>query len=244
MSQSSWYYELKTHHQLSERVSPLLKPLVEVFGLDHISYFSVDAKGNSSCLCSSPSWMEFYLNEQLYLENPFLKHPDFVQDGVFLPKDGASLVLISKSKDQTRGFSLSHARDPNRLMNEIPLLKRAFVWFEKEARGSIERLGKIDLVPLLGKRFSQSSVDLLGNEQRHALFEMMGIVDPKLSHRERVCLLLYVKGMSARAIGEQLGLSMRTVEYYLENIKGKMGIFSRAELVKKGLELLELNLIP
>lgn len=71
-----------------------------------------------------------------------------------------------------------------------------------------------------------------------------------LTRREYDCLSLWLCGKSAKQVGPILGLSFRTVETYLENVKGKFNIQYKEELfsqlqflglfevlVKNGLEL-------
>lgn len=52
-----------------------------------------------------------------------------------------------------------------------------------------------------------------------------------LSNREKQVLLSCQKGKTSVQSGEELGLSPRTVQFYLENVKNKLGIFNREELV-------------
>jgi len=52
-----------------------------------------------------------------------------------------------------------------------------------------------------------------------------------LSTREKQCLQLVAKGLSAKAIGEELELSKRTVETYIDNVKSKLGCINKTELV-------------
>lgn len=52
-----------------------------------------------------------------------------------------------------------------------------------------------------------------------------------LSKRETECLSLTIRGYSASKIGRILGLSQRTVEEYINNIKIKFGATSKAELI-------------
>lgn len=53
----------------------------------------------------------------------------------------------------------------------------------------------------------------------------------QLSPRELQTLQLVAKGFSSSKIGQQLKLSARTVESYIENIKNKFGVRSKAEMV-------------
>ena len=53
-----------------------------------------------------------------------------------------------------------------------------------------------------------------------------------LSKREIECLQLTIKGYTAKRIARQLGISHRTVEEYLFNIRIKTGTSSKAELIE------------
>jgi DNA-binding CsgD family transcriptional regulator len=53
-----------------------------------------------------------------------------------------------------------------------------------------------------------------------------------LSKREIECLKLTIKGYTAKRIGQELTISYRTVEDYLNNIKMKTGTSSKAELIE------------
>jgi len=54
----------------------------------------------------------------------------------------------------------------------------------------------------------------------------------KLSAREREIALLAARGLTSRAIGDRLGLSMRTVDNHLARCFDKLGARSRAELAE------------
>ena len=57
-----------------------------------------------------------------------------------------------------------------------------------------------------------------------------------LSPRETQCLRYWMQGKSTRVIGAILGLSSRTVEFYLNNIKSKWNCHSKSGLITKALE--------
>jgi two-component system response regulator NreC len=56
-------------------------------------------------------------------------------------------------------------------------------------------------------------------------------VEP-LTHREKEILKLIVQGYTNRQIGEELNISMRTVEGHRANLAAKLGLHSRVELVR------------
>lgn len=65
-----------------------------------------------------------------------------------------------------------------------------------------------------------------------------------LSERELECLFLLLRAMTAKQIGEQIRLSKRTVESYIENIKNKFGSRTKAELIVLAMNHGYLNIIP
>lgn len=59
----------------------------------------------------------------------------------------------------------------------------------------------------------------------------------KLSERQLDCLFYLIKGMTFKQIGNELNLSPRTVEHYIEKIKIRLDCFSRSDLIAKALKL-------
>lgn len=55
----------------------------------------------------------------------------------------------------------------------------------------------------------------------------------KLSSRELDCIYYLIRGKSAREIAEKLNLSTRTIESHIINIKDKINVTSKSELIEK-----------
>ena len=60
-----------------------------------------------------------------------------------------------------------------------------------------------------------------------------------LSLRQIQCAEYLLNGRTAKETGESLGLSARTVEYYLGNIKSKLECKNKSELIAKLVRLLK-----
>ncbi len=58
-----------------------------------------------------------------------------------------------------------------------------------------------------------------------------------MTSREREVARLVALGHTNRAIGDQLGISTKTVESYRHRVMDKLGLRSRADLVRYALEL-------
>ena len=66
----------------------------------------------------------------------------------------------------------------------------------------------------------------------------------KLTQRETECLFLLIRAKSAKEIAQFLEISPRTVEAYIEQIKNKMGVSTRSEMITTAIEMKMLEIIP
>lgn len=66
----------------------------------------------------------------------------------------------------------------------------------------------------------------------------------KLTVRELECLFCLLRGLSANETGKLMALSKRTVEFYIENIKNKLGCQTKSALIIKAIEANYIQLIP
>ncbi len=79
---------------------------------------------------------------------------------------------------------------------------------------------------------------LITQSQKEMLLPNMSIGDVYLSKQELRCLQLLISGKTFKLIGNHLKLSARTVEHYIENIKHKLHVKTKAELIEKVLQQL------
>lgn len=84
----------------------------------------------------------------------------------------------------------------------------------------------------------QESIDLRRRENRPMKQYRLGgeFGQLCLTFREAQCTYFFIKGHTMRAIAERLGLSARTVEFYLENIKTKLNCVNKSDLISRVLE--------
>lgn len=78
-----------------------------------------------------------------------------------------------------------------------------------------------------------SQLGLLSPSKATDLFPGSEINHIYLSERETECLQLYTQGKTAKEIAKIVNLSHRTVENYIYNIKVKMSVSTKAELIHK-----------
>lgn len=265
MKGNFWDCLLRKHHQLSDQIRSLMTPLFDAFGMSHFSYFFVTSEGLSACLGTNPEWMEFYLHNNLFLHNPFLRNPRLIPEGVFFTQSiedpgyreskkyaknfgvEDSLLLTFKEEGVLEGFSFGlskHDKNYTLFTNEVPLLKRFCKEFKKRAERSLQELEPVDVLQFIGNAFykKQDWFSLHENKRKNLLVRL-NFKMPDLSSREKEVLSLYLQGETARSIAERLLLSSRTVESYLENIKNKLNCYQKTELLKRAQELQDYGLL-
>lgn len=67
--------------------------------------------------------------------------------------------------------------------------------------------------------------------------ELIQVVPPKLSPREAECLAWWANGKTAWEIGHILNLSERTIRFHLDNIKAKLGVYKKNQIIARAVKL-------
>ena len=75
-----------------------------------------------------------------------------------------------------------------------------------------------------------------GNASNNNIIPGSEINNIYLSKRETECLRHYVQGKTAKEISQIVNLSRRTVENYIYNIKIKLNVSTKAELIFKAID--------
>lgn len=153
-------------------------------------------------------------------------------------------------------FSSTHAEVPltTVFVNNRALLNKFCDYFMLEWRKNHLRMEPymINLGELMGSKYFAINPLFKSNPEKIKKIQFLRkinqindqmITPVNFSPREITCIDYFLKGKSAREIGEITGLSRRTVEHYLENIKSKVGCFSKSELFTRLDEYKHLELI-
>jgi DNA-binding NarL/FixJ family response regulator len=77
---------------------------------------------------------------------------------------------------------------------------------------------------------------VLGEYRRLADTDRSGPAVPALTDRETDVLRLVAKGLTARQIGERLGVSHRTVETHVQSTLRKLQLHNRVQLARYAIE--------
>ena len=104
----------------------------------------------------------------------------------------------------------------------VGLFGVTIIFGEHDIANSLEKISQLGLL--------SASFKTIDNKYN---FPITQINDARFTKREIEVINLLIKGRTAKLIAEELQLSKRTVEYYIENIKNKMNVFTKSELIDK-----------
>lgn len=228
------------------QIKATTRPLHDHFGIDYFTYHKIDTNGNYTVLVDRPDWAEHYVENKLYLIDPYLRNMEVFKTGRdLIPteqledvlQNDLGVILIEKSAQAVEFFGFTGKKQSSALQNLFCNHTQILKSFGKHFTQKMQ--------PLLRKMEEEASslADLKGEafyskESPPPCFlpylEDLGIdcsLLNKLSPRERECLKHLKK--TSKETSQLLNLSPRTVEFYLENIKNKLGCFTKQELLSK-----------
>lgn len=261
---------IKRHHT---KMRQICEPLQRFFGINYFTYHSLTSDGHWRPFVSRPDWADYFTENQLYLQDPLLLHPRCYESGTLLwthlihdphlqnvlkvAKDKFKMAhgfcIIEKTETGCDFFGFNAPPEHEQIyatyLQDVSVLKEFCRYFKTEA-APILKLIEQDPIPLLdlkGKTFEEVDESPFHHSRvPKSLFLKYIRAEPsiKLSKREKECLSCYLDDLRMQDVAAKLELSVRTVEFYLANIKNKLNCWNKAELLKKGRELRALGLIP
>lgn len=154
------------------------------------------------------------------------------------------LVLIHRCGDVVEFFGCGANRETSSInhlfFNEGGLLRAFGEHFKRELQDLIVKMEKepIFLPSLKGKDFHHREKigSTMSCDRREAFLDDIGLGEMAkksflLTPRERECLHHFLQGKTAGETADILSLSSRTVEFYFDNIKDKLGCLSKREVL-------------
>lgn len=159
--------------------------------------------------------------------------PDLILMDFSLPDgtgDEATRIILSMLPETKIVFLTVHDED-ERIFAALSAGAMGYLLKSVRSADLVSRLrgvvqGDVALSPTIGRRVLEQFVRL----PTKATVEPMPIGE--LTERENEILRLIVQGHTNRQIADALNLSVRTVEYHRANLTSKLGLHSRADLVR------------
>lgn len=248
------------YHNKMMRMAKLLE---DHFGVNHFWYYRVTYSGHYCFVGTHTLWNEFSFAHDVFGKFPYLRHPDSLTTGISLMKSisydpymellntaaeqfgiNLHIHLLKKIPEGIEGYGFgTHSKlrlNDEHLLNELPLLKQFIKQFRDENKNIFKIIydNQVDLASHIGSAFYENATKLSLPKNRDEFLRKIGFQEIlTLSHQERQIFKALANGFPAQDIAKELFLSKRTIEHYIENIKSKLFIDSRVELIEKAFHL-------
>lgn len=248
----------------AQDLASICQPLQQL-KINYFAHVHVDSDGNFSALNNNPKFMEHYLSNEYYNNDIHTANTDKFGKYILwdsLERSGKSekmhaeaahfgvqhtFTIVEKNAESTHFYHFANdmeSSETNQIyLANLDLLKVFITYFNKTINQSIvladahKNTFKIDtknsgyLLNSENDVFSYDSIEFMRSiTPKHKL-------KPMLSYREAEIVSQLVRGKTAKHIAYTLGLSQRTVEKYLENIKFKFNAGSKSDLIEKCIDM-------
>lgn len=249
----------KYHKELEE----LTKPLAEYFQITYFAHKISYPDNSKIYLGNSPLVHESYYFDHWRKTSPLEGSLDKFQTGYYLYSSfnqpvpdvieyyksiniGNVLVIIKNYDTYCEffffGSSWNNVAINNFYFNNIDLLENFILNYREQTRKLYQRCDKQRI--LLSTDMVTNNTSIPGNvsdELKKRFLQDINYLPTtgkrvehlRLSKQQHKCADLLLSGKSAKSISEELNLSKRTVEYYLELIKTKFNCNNKTELIIK-----------
>jgi LuxR family transcriptional regulator len=158
-------------------------------------------------------------------------------------------MIMQAQGEKLQGYGFATTKElpdlTNPIINNLYLFRKFISYFHDEAKEIIRQMDlcSVDISEHCKGHFNLPTAhfDKLVSPPNlddfsKAMNDSKQIVLNSLTLREKECLRWLLKGMSAAQIGKKVHLSPRTVEFYLTNVKNKLGCSTKQELFSSLLE--------
>lgn len=244
--------KLKERHitlQSTQEMQEISSPL-KLLNVDFFSYTRFYFDGTSISLLTHTDWYQNFLKQEipncvnvfglktsvnLWVEtfperaNMEAKNNYNIDNGInFVQRNNDYVELISYATKSNLPNGLAY------FLANIDLLEKFIHYFKEKAEPLIKNAIKERIViPKIMRGYQDVHSSLTVDKETRRTFLKQIDYDKKirqLSKRELQCLKYLAKGNSAKQIAKNLGISSRTVETHITNLKNKMNLYHKNEL--------------
>lgn len=187
----------------SDKIKKTTRPLRDHFGIGYFTYHRIDHEGKYTVLVDRPDWAEYYVSSQIYLNDPYLRHPSVYQSGFDVVEGNGSeeyremvlkagkkvlnmdmgVLLIEKNADGVEFFGFSGNKQTSALeslySNHPQIFKSFASHFRKEMASQLSQMQEAasSLIDLKGDDFlcKDPICPEIDPEQRLAFYKSIGL---------------------------------------------------------------------
>ncbi|NQY42607.1 MAG: helix-turn-helix domain-containing protein [Legionellales bacterium] len=249
-------YEKFTNHfdKWCEKSRPVLGKVTQC------GIIEADSQGHAFIAINRPDFGEKFIDKHGFIFDKRYSYAKNLPEGFLnlCSNEGVQFLqnneesIFGKTFDLWHGFSFAEKIDEDtyryytfssdtteiydKLTNNINLVKKFIHHFKQDNIHVIEyfKERKFDVSAKKDNYFVTEDYQYVSEKDRLvATLHALNVLDQdkNITEREWQCLQLYHQGKSANQTGDLLGISRRTVESHFNNLKNKLNVNSKSELI-------------
>lgn len=234
-------------------VQQICTPIKEYLGINTFSYVKINPDLSRIHLDTNPIWNEFFYNNvSKYVQQENLIEASHWHEGystLFALKDpcipdavqfnvGDGVVIANEIDDCTElcFFATDHDITHHqllKLLSSIDLLHKFISYFRVKAEKIIKAAEKSPIyLPNHANVIQEKKVFPIQAEKAEFINRLESDRNINLTTRERECLNYLQYDLSAKQIGDLLGIHTKTVERHFENLRNKFKVNKTRAILK------------
>ncbi len=248
---------------MAPSVEEISKVFCHHFGITHFWYTRFFPGGEYLGLGNETTWTQNFYDKDLYnvpnllihnLKNaPLHQESSFIWDDMYTEKCvllnelrnfniGNIFSVVIKNDIFAETFTFASACADTQVMHfyirHIDIIKNFCSSFKEKGSPLIQQCNLKEMPSLSGQKIFLREPEPPSWQQSITSFyqEITGTATLPYSKREGECLFHLSAGKTAKEMAREMGLSFRTVEYYIANIKKKTGHKKQTDLVRLYIE--------
>lgn len=248
---------IQYNNSINDKLINICSPLFNNFSITHFFYIKIFSDNRCLYLCSDKKWVEHYIENKFQDDPLHFKsyipdnmsfslwsgfEKDKVYSAVYAFNVWNGFNIYEKQPDGSIttyafGSTRSNVKMSNFYINNLDLLKNFILYFKNRSSDIIDTS---DVDKLILSKNKRPQFFYKKREKFIKFYHQINLkklpfkghsVDAYLTKGEVMSLCLLADGKTAKEVGKYLGLSSRTIEFYLSNIKRKTGFQTKAELI-------------
>jgi len=238
----------------------ICKPLFDETPIDYFGYIRSNSDGTMLHLATNIDWIDHYIDNKYHEKSVFRKPPKMYAGGIILCDNMIegkvseivndaicnfniknTICLTEKSSDYMEFFQFSSSKSNETILNFYfsiyDVLKMFTFYFKDKAKKLIDyHVQHKILLPrytIIEKDTEIKNQNLIKKlyQQTNRFYINNGNENVYLSKRETECVRSCAAGKTAKEISIMLGITKKTVDTYMENIKFKLNCTKQSQVL-------------
>lgn len=247
---------------LSDDTKQLCSSLYKHLNITYFNYVRLNKDNSRIILTDRPDWINMFYSNKLHTEKTIIDIETLKYGGYFtwdkfesekpfqIARDfniANGITLLESANDYTELYYFATTKDNIHgcvdYQQKIDLFRRFIAFFKDRGRKLLTLamnspliLEEVNNLNIANPQKLESLIVTLKNRSFRFIYKLGNQIHI-FTKQETICASYYILQLSMKEIALRVSLSPRTVEEYINNIKIKLGCYSKSELIDRLLTL-------